>query len=55
MRGGQAWIQVGAGIVADSDPLAEWRETEAKAGAVLAALALAHRATPAHGGAAARK
>ena len=43
MRGGRAWIQAGAGIVADSDPLAEWRETEAKARAVLLALALARR------------
>jgi anthranilate synthase component 1 len=43
MRGGRAWIQAGAGIVADSDPLAEWKETEAKARAVLLALALAGR------------
>jgi anthranilate synthase component I len=41
MRGGRAWVQAGAGIVADSDPAAEWRETEAKARAVLLALALA--------------
>jgi anthranilate synthase component I len=41
MRGDRAWVQAGAGIVADSDPLAEWRETEAKARAVLLALALA--------------
>jgi anthranilate synthase component 1 len=41
MRGGRAWIQAGAGIVADSDPVAEWRETEAKARAVLLALAFA--------------
>jgi anthranilate synthase component 1 len=41
MRGGRAWVQVGAGVVADSDPAAEWRETEAKARAVLAALGLA--------------
>jgi anthranilate synthase component 1 len=41
MRGRRAWIQAGAGIVADSDPAAEWRETEAKARAVLLALALA--------------
>ena len=41
MRGGRAWVQAGAGIVADSDPEAEWRETEAKARAVLLALALA--------------
>ncbi len=41
MRGGRAWVQAGAGIVADSDPASEWRETEAKARAVLLALALA--------------
>ena len=44
MRGGRAWIQAGAGIVADSDPLTEWKETEAKARAVLLALALAAKA-----------
>jgi anthranilate synthase component I len=43
MKGGRAWIQAGAGIVADSDPAAEWRETEAKARAVLLALALAEK------------
>jgi anthranilate synthase component 1 len=41
MKNGRAWIQAGAGIVADSDPATEWRETEAKARAVLLALALA--------------
>jgi len=41
IKGGRAWVQAGAGIVADSEPEAEWRETEAKAGAVLAALGLA--------------
>jgi anthranilate synthase component 1 len=41
MQGDRAWVQAGAGIVADSDPVAEWRETEAKARAVLLALALA--------------
>jgi anthranilate synthase component 1 len=41
IRGGRAWVQAGAGIVADSDPVAEWHETEAKARAVLLALALA--------------
>ncbi|HXI20808.1 MAG TPA: anthranilate synthase component I family protein, partial [Gemmatimonadales bacterium] len=41
IRDGRAWVQAGAGIVADSDPAAEWRETEAKARAVLAALGLA--------------
>jgi anthranilate synthase component 1 len=44
MKGGRAWVQAGAGIVADSDPEAEWRETEAKARAVLVALALAEKA-----------
>ena len=43
MRGGRAWVQAGAGIVADSDPEAEWQETEAKARAVLLALALSTR------------
>jgi anthranilate synthase component 1 len=41
MKGGRAWVQAGAGIVADSDPQAEWLETEAKARAVVLALALA--------------
>jgi anthranilate synthase component 1 len=41
MKGGRAWVQAGAGIVADSDPAAEWRETEAKARAVVTALGLA--------------
>jgi anthranilate synthase component I len=34
-------VQAGAGVVADSDPAREFQETEAKARAVLAALALA--------------
>jgi anthranilate synthase component 1 len=34
-------VQAGGGIVADSDPAYEVRETEAKAGAVWAAVALA--------------
>jgi anthranilate synthase component 1 len=41
MERGTATIQAGAGIVADSDPEAERRETEAKAGAMLEALRLA--------------
>jgi anthranilate synthase component 1 len=45
IKGGRAWVQAGAGIVADSDPAAEWRETEAKARAVMAALGLARRAS----------
>jgi anthranilate synthase component I len=44
IHNGRAWIQAGAGIVADSDPEAEWKETEAKARAVLLALALADKA-----------
>ena len=44
IRDGRAWVQAGAGIVADSDPESEWRETEAKAKAVLLALALAQEA-----------
>ena len=43
MKGGRAWVQAGAGIVADSDPETEWQETEAKARAVLLAIALADR------------
>jgi anthranilate synthase component 1 len=46
LRDGTAWVQAGAGIVADSDPAAELKETEAKARAVLLALALAARAGP---------
>lgn len=39
--GDQAWIQAGAGIVADSDPDAEYDETMHKAAAALAAVAQA--------------
>lgn len=42
--GGSAWVQAGAGIVADSVPQAEFEETEAKAGAVLLALAMSRKA-----------
>jgi anthranilate synthase component I len=41
LQGGQATVQAGAGIVADSDPVREEAETEAKAGAVREALRLA--------------
>jgi anthranilate synthase component 1 len=41
LEDGRATVQAGAGIVADSDPATEERETEAKAGAMLAALGLA--------------
>ncbi len=37
--GGKAWVQAGAGIVADSDPTLEYEECLNKAAAVLAALA----------------
>jgi anthranilate synthase component 1 len=43
LRDGVATLQAGAGIVADSDPAAEERETEAKAGALFEALTLAAR------------
>ena len=39
LAGSRARLVAGAGIVADSDPDAEWEETEAKLGAMLAALA----------------
>jgi anthranilate synthase component 1 len=38
---GRAYIQVGAGIVADSVPEREWYETESKGKAMVAALGLA--------------
>jgi anthranilate synthase component I len=41
LRAGVAHVQAGAGIVADSDPARELAETEHKASAVLAAIALA--------------
>jgi len=41
MRAGKATLQSGAGIVADSDPAYEERETEAKAQAIFEALAVA--------------
>ena len=37
-EGNKAYIQVGAGIVADSDPEREWFETEQKAEALVKAL-----------------
>ena len=43
LKGGRVHMQAGAGIVADSDATEELRETEAKAGAVLAAIELACR------------
>lgn len=41
MKGDQAYVQAGAGIVADSDPLNEYRETINKASAMIRAIELA--------------
>jgi anthranilate synthase component 1 len=41
VKDGAVQVQAGGGIVADSDPQAEVRETEAKAGAVMDAIRLA--------------
>jgi anthranilate synthase component 1 len=41
MRDGVAFVQAGAGIVADSDPAAEYEETRDKARALLQAIAMA--------------
>jgi anthranilate synthase component 1 len=43
VKDGLVHVQAGAGVVADSDPAYEQRESEAKAGAVFAAIALACR------------
>ncbi len=43
MQGGTAYVQAGGGIVADSDPDAEFQETENKAGALIRAIELAER------------
>jgi anthranilate synthase component 1 len=47
IRGGRAYVQAGAGIVADSDPAAEEQETRNKAVAVLAAISAAETLRPA--------
>jgi anthranilate synthase component 1 len=41
MRGGKAWVQVGAGIVADSVPSLEYEETLNKARGLLKAISIA--------------
>ena len=46
LRGGTAYVQAGAGIVADSDPLSEHRECIAKATAALRAVATAASMRP---------
>jgi anthranilate synthase component 1 len=38
VRNGTAYVQVGAGIVADSIPENEWKETENKAAAMIRAI-----------------
>jgi anthranilate synthase component 1 len=43
MTGRRAFVQAGAGIVADSDPAAEYDETRDKARALVRALELAER------------
>ena len=40
IKAGKAYIQAGAGIVADSDPTAEYRETLNKAKGLLRAIEL---------------
>ncbi len=45
-NGGRAYIQVGAGIVADSVPEREWFETEHKAGALMKALEVSRDEAP---------
>ncbi|MBX9927332.1 MAG: chorismate-binding protein [Gemmatimonadaceae bacterium] len=45
IAGGQAHVQAGAGIVADSVPSREWEETENKARAMLTAIGRARAAT----------
>ncbi len=47
IRAGRAYVQAGAGVVADSDPAAEDQETRNKAAAVLAAIAAAETLRPA--------
>jgi len=47
VRGGRAWLHAGGGVVADSHPLAEYRESLDKARALLEALAACPERTPA--------
>jgi anthranilate synthase component 1 len=46
LRGGTAYVQAAAGIVADSDPAMEEAETQHKATAVLRAIAMAENLRP---------
>jgi anthranilate synthase component 1 len=43
VREGRVYLQAGAGIVADSDPAAEWQETVNKAMAVMRAVDIAEQ------------
>ncbi len=43
IKDGQAHVQAGGGVVADSDPTAEYEETLHKARAALTAVAAVHR------------
>jgi anthranilate synthase component 1 len=45
IQGGKAWVQAGAGIVADSVPSSEWQETLNKARGMLKAIEIAEGAT----------
>jgi anthranilate synthase component 1 len=49
VRDGVAYVQAGAGIVADSNPASEDDECQNKAGAVLSAIAMAGTIQPASG------
>ena len=49
MRDGKAYVQAGAGIVADSDPAAEYQETRDKASALIRALEMAQSGRGPHG------
>ena len=41
MKDGKVHVQAGAGVVADSDPMAEWDETNKKALAIIKAVEMA--------------
>jgi anthranilate synthase component 1 len=43
LKGGKIYLQAGAGVVADSDPAAEYQETITKASALLKAVEIANR------------
>ena len=51
LAGGKAYVQAGAGIVADSDPASEFEETYNKARGMLKALALSKEIAAARNGA----